>query len=179
MRHFDDPGIAGVGGSLQEGGNRTAANRWRAVHLSQSAGAMEVDVPFLPGCNTVYRVQALQEVGGFDGNCLRHHEDTDIGNKLCAAGYILKYDPRARAQHIKNDTTRSVFRSAWGFRNNTVPPSCVNVVMRSFRDIMHAIKCAVIDLVSLRFDCVVLDVIYPFFQMWFSFVAWRQGAWPV
>ncbi len=38
VRHFDDPKVAGVGGRLIEGNQRTVADRWRRAHMPQEWG---------------------------------------------------------------------------------------------------------------------------------------------
>ncbi|MCB9913719.1 MAG: glycosyltransferase [Planctomycetes bacterium] len=51
-------------------------------------------------CNVSAPLDAIRAVGGYDPS-FRHYgcEDTDLGLRLEAAGYVVHFDPRARAEH--------------------------------------------------------------------------------
>jgi cellulose synthase/poly-beta-1,6-N-acetylglucosamine synthase-like glycosyltransferase len=113
-RHFDDPKVAGVGGRLIEGDQRTVADRWRCAHMAQEWGNQLLRNPkFLFGCNNMFRKSAVQEAGGYDESMRTNGEDTDMSRRLLDAGWSLVYDPEPHVVHLRHDTMRSILDTYW------------------------------------------------------------------
>ena len=114
VSRMNDPKIAGVGGRLLEGVQRTVADRWRSAHMPQEWGAEASENPkFLFGCNNLFRKSAVLEAGGYDEAMRTNGEDADLCCKLQYRGWKLFYDPKARATHLRRDTTRSILDACW------------------------------------------------------------------
>jgi GT2 family glycosyltransferase len=56
-----------------------------------------------PTCSSMYRKQALKEVGGFDEN-LWPGEDVELDLKIRKRGYALMYNPAAQVAHYRPAT---------------------------------------------------------------------------
>ena len=109
----EDPRLAGVGGRnvdpLEDGGERP--DQWRARFWRQDLGdAPLLDAPMLVGACATYRVDALQDIGGFDDTFRTNGEDVDVGRRLRAAGYRLRYEPSLMVKHRRRDGAGSLLR---------------------------------------------------------------------
>lgn len=168
LRHFNDPRIAGVGGAMAESGH-SLPDRWRAVNLRQNnwKGA-DSAVPFLAGCNTVYRRRALLEAGMFDERFRSHHEDSDMGRRLREKGAVLRYLPHAMVTHIKKDTLYSVMRSCWGFRHKAPPRTLSAFAGDILADCRHYVSIMLRDVRNRELRLLPIDSAYLFFQAYFS-----------
>jgi glycosyltransferase involved in cell wall biosynthesis len=114
VRHFDDPKLAGVGGRLIEGNQRTLADRWRRAHMPQEWGDQPLRNPrFLFGCNNIFRKSAVLAAGGYDESMRTNGEDTEMSRHLRDNGWNLAYDPEPRVIHLRHDTTRSILDTYW------------------------------------------------------------------
>jgi cellulose synthase/poly-beta-1,6-N-acetylglucosamine synthase-like glycosyltransferase len=178
--HFDDPKVAGVGGRLIEGNQRTVADRWRCAHMPQEWGNQPLHNPrFLFGCNNMFRKSAVREVGGYDESMRTNGEDTDISRRLRDKGWDLLYDPEPRVVHLRHDTTRSILDTYWrwwrfgvrayanGVRLRSVLGHALFVHFRhTFLDLVRS------DLNARRFDLLGLDIAalgyFPYrdFRLW-------------
>jgi len=58
------------------------------------------DVFALCGCAVALRTQAGREVGWFDDDFFLYYEDTDLSWRLRAAGWSIRYEPRAVVRHV-------------------------------------------------------------------------------
>jgi len=69
----------------------------------------------------LYRVLALQEIGGFDESMFMYLEDVDLGFRLQLAGHFCLFTPAARVTHIGSAITgfRSDFSTFYGHRNTS------------------------------------------------------------
>jgi glycosyltransferase involved in cell wall biosynthesis len=117
---YNEPEIGGVGGQGIESNIQSNADRWRKMHASQNYGEQPKDVGFLYGLCMSFRLSALQEVGGFNPIFRTNAEDVDIGLRLNAAGYRLRYLPQAKVYHQKTDDRASLRHAmqawyAWGY----------------------------------------------------------------
>ncbi|HMG40730.1 MAG TPA: mycofactocin biosynthesis glycosyltransferase MftF [Acidimicrobiales bacterium] len=77
-------------------------------------------VPYVPTAALVVRRDALEAVGGFDES-LRVGEDVDLVWRLDRAGWVVRYEPSARARHPMRATW-----SAWArqrYRYGTSAPA--------------------------------------------------------
>jgi len=112
--HLNDPALVGIGGKLIEGVQRSAADRWRAVHMPQHWGDTSIRNPrFLFGCNTLFRKSALLALGGYDERMSTNGEDTDLCVRLRQKNWEFLYVPSAQATHLRHDTTLSVLNTYW------------------------------------------------------------------
>ena len=111
LRHYDDPKISGVGGQGIEMNVHSLADRWRQAHASQTHGKRSKDVEFLFGLCMSFRLDALKEIGGFDPAYRTNAEDVDMGIRLNAAGYRLRYEPKAKVYHQRSDDEASLRRA--------------------------------------------------------------------
>lgn len=57
------------------------------------------DVDWLSGCALALRRSAVEAVGGFDPGYFLYVEDVDLGQRLRAAGWRLRFDPSAQVVH--------------------------------------------------------------------------------
>ncbi len=115
-----ETGAAGAGGKLTEGFLAALGDRWRAAHMRQDWGdARIVNPPFLFGCNTLFRKDALEEAGLYDPAFRTNGEDVDLSHRLMAQGRTLVYEPSAFVTHLKRDTALSVLDAdwRWGYRS--------------------------------------------------------------
>ena len=182
VRHFDDSKVAGVGGRLIEGNQRTVADRWRRAHMPQEWGEKALRNPrFLFGCNNMFRKAAVQAAGGYDESMRTNGEDTDISRRLRDKGWDLLYDPEARAVHLRHDTARSILDTYWRWWRFGVRAYANGVRLRSvlghaffvhfrytFLDLVRS------DLTARRFDLLGLDFAalgyFPYrdFRLWLA-----------
>jgi O-antigen biosynthesis protein len=100
---YVDARVGGVGGQGIESNIYSRADRWRRAHASQSHGDQHKDVEFLYGLCMSFRLEALRQVGGFNPLFRTNAEDMDIGLRLNAAGYRLRYLPEAKVYHQRTD----------------------------------------------------------------------------
>jgi len=182
VRHFDDPKVAGVGGRLIEGNQRTVADRWRCMHMPQEWGDQPLHNPrFLFGCNNMFRKSAVREAGGYDESMRTNGEDTDISRRLREKGWDLLYDPEPLVVHLRHDTARSILDTYWrwwrfgvrayanGVRLRSVLGHALFVHFRhTFLDLVRS------DLNARRFDLLGLDLAalgyFPYrdFRLWLA-----------
>jgi GT2 family glycosyltransferase len=115
LRGYADPEIVGVGGQGIEVNIRSLADRWRKAHASQTHGPRPKCVDFLYGLCMSFRLEYLQEVGGFNPAFRTNAEDMDLGLRLNAAGYRLLYEPGAKVYHQRTDDRTSLINTmaAW------------------------------------------------------------------
>ena len=119
-RAMDEEGASGAGGKLVETYRDRMADRWRAVHMRQNWGdARVVNPPFLFGCNTLFRKDALVDVELYDTRFRTNGEDVDLSSRLRARGHTLVYEPSAIVRHLKTDTLLSVLRADWNWGYRT------------------------------------------------------------
>ena len=112
---YTDPAVGGVGGQGIESNIQSLADRWRKAHASQGHGNKAKDVDHLYGLCMSYRLSVLKEIGGFTANFLTNAEDVDVGLRVNAAGYRLRYMPNAQVYHQRTDSIDSLKRAmtAW------------------------------------------------------------------
>jgi N-acetylglucosaminyl-diphospho-decaprenol L-rhamnosyltransferase len=63
------------------------------------------DVDWLSGCTLALRRTAMDDVGGFDPGYFLYVEDVDLGQRLRATGWRLRYEPSARVVHAVGAST--------------------------------------------------------------------------
>lgn len=178
--HFLDPRVAGAGGLLTEGVQKTLADRWRTARMGQDWGPRYLRNPtVLYGSNTVYRKSAVIEVGGYDETLRSAGDDTDLGLRLRARGRDLVYDPAARAMHLRHDNLKSIMDMYWrwwkfgnqAYRNGVTLRSWIgNALFVHFR--YNFLEPAKVDFKQGRLDLLAMDFLalgylpYRDFRLW-------------
>lgn len=180
LPHLGDPKVAGVGGFLAEGVQKTLADRWRRARMSQEWGSKYIrNPPFLYGSNNLFRKSAIVEAGGYNESLRSCGEDPDLAPRLRARGWDLVYEPAARATHLRHDNLKSImdmYWRWWKFGNQAYPDG---VTLRSW--LGHALFVhfrynflgpAKVDLGEGRLDLLALDFLalgympYRDFRLW-------------
>jgi glycosyltransferase involved in cell wall biosynthesis len=113
MRNFGRKEVAGAGGKLVERNQSGFADIWRGVHMKQHWDGSGDKPAFLFGSNTVFKKEALVNVGGYNEILKNNYEDVDICGRLAMAGYSFTYEPQALAYHCKQDDACSVLNNFW------------------------------------------------------------------
>ena len=108
MPHFRDEAVAGVGGQLVEGSSSTLVDRWRATFMRQHHGTALVSQADLFGADCIFRVSALQQIGGWNERYRTNFEDMDLSQRLKAAGFLTIYEPQAVARHLRSEPLYAV-----------------------------------------------------------------------
>jgi GT2 family glycosyltransferase len=166
VRHFQNPKIAGVGGSLSESVQESVADRWRKAHMPQEWGPAAVHNPkFLFGCNNIFRRSTVLEIGGYDESMRTNGEDCDLCRRLASRGWDFIYDPAGRAAHLRSDTVKSILDAYWRWWKSGVNAYSRGISMRSvighalFIHFRHSFLNEVSrDLHSRRFELLPLDL---------------------
>ena len=182
LPHMADPGVAGVGGHLTEGVQKTIADRWRRARMSQEWGPNFIRNPqFLFGCNNLFRRSAVLEAGGYNETLRTNGEDPDLGRRIRARGWDLIYDPAARATHLRHDNVNSILDMYWrwwkfgnqAYRNGVRLRSVLgNALFVHFR--YNFLEPAQIDLRSRQLDLLAMDFLalcympYRDFRLWMN-----------
>lgn len=113
---YDGPRVGGVGGQGIESQIVTVADRWRKAHATQGYGQREKDVKFLFGLCMSFRVAVLKELSGFNETFTTNAEDVDMGLRVNAAGFRLRYKPQARVYHQRRDDEATLERTMINWR---------------------------------------------------------------
>jgi len=152
-----------------------------AAHMPQEWGAEPIENPkFLFGCNILFRKSAVLEAGSYDEAMCTNGEDADLCRELQNRGLKLLYDPRARATHLRRDTTRSILDACWrwlfygskwypkGMRLITLCGYAVMVHFRyMFRNLVRS------DLRARRFELLGIDCLTLLYFPYREFRLWR------
>ena len=77
-------------------------------------------VPYVPTAALVVRRDALARAGGFD-EAMRHGEDVDLAWRLAAAGWTIRYEPRATAGHPIRSDLAAWLRQRYGYGSSAAP----------------------------------------------------------
>ena len=114
VRHFVDPCVAAVAGSVQVGNQGRLITRFQALEyiISQNLDrrALEVvnGIIVVPGAVGAWRRDAVLSVGAYENDTLA--EDADLTVKLQRAGWRVLYEPRAFAHTEAPQTIRLFLR---------------------------------------------------------------------
>jgi len=162
-----ETGAAGAGGKLVEGCRESLGDRWRAAHMRQDWGdARIVNPPFLFGCNTLFRKDALEEAGLYNPAFRTNGEDVNLSHRLMAQRRTLVYEPAAVVTHLKRDTTLSVLRAdwRWGYRSlgETMKyERASHIVYHNLRNLNYRARQ---DLRAGRYSLLPLDLLLPVYH---------------
>jgi N-acetylglucosaminyl-diphospho-decaprenol L-rhamnosyltransferase len=81
-------------------------NPWtRSYRMHDADPLAPRDVDWLSGCALALRRDAFLEVGGFDPGYFMFVEDVDLGYRLRAAGWRVRFEPRAQVVHAVGAST--------------------------------------------------------------------------
>ena len=182
LPHMADPKVAGAGGILVEGVQKTLADRWRGAHMAQEWGPNYIRNPrFIYGSNNVLRKSAVLEAGGYNESLRTCGEDPDLASRLRGRGWDLVYDPAAVTTHMRHDNLRSVMDMYWRWWKNGNQAYPNGVSLRSW--LGHALfvhfrynflEPAEVDFAKGRLDLLALDFLvlgympYRDFRLWVS-----------
>ncbi len=100
LRNFEDPLVAGVGGPVPADANSSLLSRailtTMALVPTPNVPPMERDVMHLPGCNAIYRVDALRRVFPLpEVEC----DDVALSKRVRALGLKLRHAPSMIVLH--------------------------------------------------------------------------------
>lgn len=118
----DAPGARRLVNSTGNVVTRDGAGADRDWLADDGLESSDPDVFGFCGGAALLRRDALDAVGGFDGDLFLYYEDTDVSWKLRAAGWGVRYVPDAVAEHrhaASSDTASAVFRY-YNTRNSLV-----------------------------------------------------------
>ncbi len=116
LGNLADAEVGAVTGCLAERYQATPADLWRALHMKQHYGKARIlDPGPFSGSNHVLRKSAWEDVGGFDTSYRTHSEDCDLSRRIGEKGWRIVYEAEARAEHLRQDTVRSIARAKWGW----------------------------------------------------------------
>lgn len=73
-----------------------------------------VEIYHNPGCNVLYRKEAIQKVGGFDERLLTC-EDEELDFRLRQSGYKLLFTPSAVVDHYRRPSYKKIFIQAFRY----------------------------------------------------------------
>lgn len=113
MRNFASLKIAGAGGRLLESRSSTVFDLWRSAHMKQCWGNRKRKPAFLFGSNTVFRKDALLDVGLYNEKLKSNYEDVDLSERLKKKGWNLVYEPKAAVYHLRKDDIYSLLDTYW------------------------------------------------------------------
>jgi GT2 family glycosyltransferase len=77
----------------------------------------EEDVDYLPGCALLLRAEALREVGLFDEQFFAYMEDVDLGVRLRAHGWRVRYVPSSSVVHESGSASGGGYAPARKYAN--------------------------------------------------------------
>ncbi|MFC4638581.1 glycosyltransferase [Deinococcus hohokamensis] len=98
-RHFHDPRVGAVAGDVRVAGDAKLLTHLQDLeytvgqHMEKRAQDMLGAVSVVPGAAGAYRTELMREVGGYSSDTLT--EDMDLTIAVAAAGYQVRFEPRA------------------------------------------------------------------------------------
>jgi cellulose synthase/poly-beta-1,6-N-acetylglucosamine synthase-like glycosyltransferase/peptidoglycan/xylan/chitin deacetylase (PgdA/CDA1 family)/spore germination protein YaaH len=120
-RWFANPRIGAVAGNALVGNRLNMVTRWQALEYvtAQNLERRALDalgaVTVVPGAVGAWRREALQALGGYPADTLA--EDQDLTIAVQRAGWLVDFDPEARAYTEAPDTIKGLLkqRFRWSF----------------------------------------------------------------
>jgi len=110
--------VAAIGGNIAPYSLRTAVERFEPAWVGQpDQSGTGRRIRYVATPNAAFRRSALDVVGGFDGDS--GHDDTDLGIRLIAAGFEIRYTDQAVVKHRNPKTIVELYghREKYGARN--------------------------------------------------------------
>ncbi|QQS20006.1 glycosyltransferase [Candidatus Saccharibacteria bacterium] len=123
VRHFADPTVGAVAGSVKVGNITNMITRWQAleytvgIHLERTAQAFLGSIIVVPGACGAWRKEAVLKAGGFSKSTLA--EDCDLTLGIHKLGYRIVQDNSAKGYTEVPQTYRALGkqRYRWIFGN--------------------------------------------------------------
>jgi glycosyltransferase involved in cell wall biosynthesis len=115
--HFSDSRVAGAGGLCLTANPEKIVPRVIGYELKARYEQMPQNISRIATMNVLYRKSVLLQIGGFDEH-LDTGYDTDIGHRICKAGYLIHFDPKAIVYHYNRPTLWSYFRQQYIYGKN-------------------------------------------------------------
>jgi len=150
--------VVGVGGKLIES-KKSVANKWRAKHMPQHWGEKKVKNPkYLAGSNTLFRKSNLKKINYYDTKFKTNYEDVDICKKIKKVRGKIIYEPKARVQHLAQDTIISVLDRHWRhmFWDYPKPNNLSNKMMKIIINFYTMLKFLLTDLFT-KSELILID----------------------
>jgi cellulose synthase/poly-beta-1,6-N-acetylglucosamine synthase-like glycosyltransferase len=121
VRHFADPAVGAVAGSVYVGNQKNLITRFQALEytMSQNLDRRAFDhfnaIGVVPGAIGAWRRRAVLDVGGYSSDTLA--EDADLTISLERCGWKVVYEPRALALTEAPESVRAFLkqRFRWMF----------------------------------------------------------------
>jgi GT2 family glycosyltransferase len=82
--------------------------RWRMRFQEPACPEQSGPTPFAHGHAVLFRKEALDAVGGYDVRFRRHHEDSDISQRMMTAGWESHYVAGSRCVSIQQDSLNAL-----------------------------------------------------------------------
>ncbi len=114
MGEFQDPMVGAVGGDIITPGEEPLARFYelrRIVSNKEFSGNHRFSPPFLATANTIFRMKALLECGGFSREFIAG-EDADVCWRIQSMGYEIKYIPGGRIYHYHRATWKGLLKQS-------------------------------------------------------------------
>lgn len=99
VRHFDDPKVAGAGGTYTNGCPDSLLATIIHEEIVARHATMPSEVNHLATYDVVYRRDMFEELGGFDPGSFWAH-DVEFAYRVVKAGHVLKFDRESRVAHF-------------------------------------------------------------------------------
>lgn len=113
---MSDETVGAATGRLEERYQDSPADLWRALHMKQNYGPVNLINPGpFSGSNHIIRKTAWEIAGKFDQRYWTHSEDCNMSERILKAGWRITYRADAHAEHLRQDSTATVARAKWGW----------------------------------------------------------------
>jgi GT2 family glycosyltransferase len=159
---FDNHRVAGVFGRVNGGMSLSVADRWRERHLFQSLLKLQVrHYASLATYCCLIRKSAVEKAGGFNA-ALRAGEDSDLGERLIAAGFNVIFDPQLEATSVLSNSVMDVLEryARWNTLNRMT-------VRGYLRQLNYAVKVMAIKDLKARDPLgACISLLAPHYQYW-------------
>lgn len=117
VEHFKDPNVAAVSGNCKVGNIRNQLTLWQhieyvtAFNLERRAYDYLNCITVVPGSNSAWRRNVVEEVGYYDHDTLA--EDTDLTLKIVEKGYRIAYDDKALSYEECPETVKDFVKQRY------------------------------------------------------------------
>jgi GT2 family glycosyltransferase len=102
------PGIGACYARLVPHKPNRILTRWRMRFLETKFGEQSGPSRFAPGHAVLFRREALDLIGGYDVRFRRHHEDSDICQRMRVSGWETHFVAESRCISIQEDTLKEL-----------------------------------------------------------------------
>ena len=107
----------------------TLSARWAADRMDLSPTSEPGPTDIIPGANGCYRVDSLNDVGGWDESYPFANEDLAISDRLQKAGYELRYTEDTYVEHRSPQGLNAVYQ-LWRWHRPEGKPNTVGEVIK-------------------------------------------------